>query len=456
MNNDTKKVHLIAIGGSVMHNLALALKNKGYQVQGSDDHIFEPSKSRLEAAGILPEETGWFPENITEDIDAVIVGMHAKEDNPEFLKAKELGLKVYSFPEYVYEQSKDKQRFVIAGSHGKTTVTSMILHVLKACKQKFDYVVGASVEGFDTMVQLTDDAPYIIIEGDEYLTASFDRVPKFMRYNHHIAVINGIAWDHVNVFPTFDEYVQLFKNFSENTPKAGTLIYNEEDKLTKEIAEANDGDILKFSYKTHPHKIKNGQTYLVHNKVEYPVPFFGEHNLINVNAAKVVCDRLCIEDEDFYKTLSNFKGAQNRLEEVAGNVKRKLFKDFAHSPSKLKATCNAVKSQFDQKVIAGFELHTYSSLTKSFLSEYKGALDNVDFPFVFFNPEVVSHKGLPEISATEVAQAFGISENNIFTNSQDFANAISTSIKENEDANVLLMSSGNFNGLDIQSFANEI
>lgn len=455
MNNDIKKVHLIAIGGSVMHNLALALHQKGYQVQGSDDQVFEPSKSRLKTAGLLPTELGWFPENITADLDAVIVGMHAKEDNPELIKARELGLTIHSFPSYVYEQSQNKQRIVIAGSHGKTSVTSMILHVLKACDQDFDYVVGAGIEGFDTMVKLSD-APYIIIEGDEYLSASFDRMPKFMRYQHHLLVLNGIAWDHVNVFPTFDGYVKLFKDLTDSTPKAGTIIYNSLDKETTKIAEENTGDVLKFDYAKHPHVIKNDITYLIDEEKEYQVPFFGEHNLINVNAAKVVCDRLCITNEKFYNAISSFKGAKNRLEEIVSNADRKVFKDFAHSPSKLKATCNAVKTQFKNPLIAVFEMHTYSSLTKSFLSEYENTLKNVDFPFVYFNPEVLKHKNLPEISIEEVSTAFGIQKDNIFTNSQELESALKTIAKAQNKANILLMSSGNFDGLKLEDLAKDL
>ncbi len=455
MSNAIKKVHLIAVGGSVMHNLALALQQKGYEVKGSDDRLFEPSKSRLEAAGLLPTELGWFPENITEELDAVIVGMHAKEDNPELLKAQELGLKTYSFPSYIYEQSEDKQRIVIAGSHGKTSITSMILHVLKACNCEFDYVVGAGIEGFETMVKLSD-APYIIIEGDEYLSAAFDKTPKFLRYNHHIGVMNGIAWDHVNVYPTFDDYVQLFKNFSNNTPKAGTLIYNKTDKLTSDIVEVNDADILKYEYEQHPHIVKDGKTYLVHDKKQYLVPFFGEHNLINVKAAKIVCERLSISDEAFYEAIGSFTGAKNRLEELASNNDRKVFKDFAHSPSKLKATCSAVKSQFNTDLIAAFELHTYSSLTKRFLQEYKNTLGTVDVPFVYFNPEVVAHKNLPELSIEEVATAFGIDASQVFVNAEEIASAIQNAAKSNTKANILLMSSGNFDGLNLSEFANSI
>ncbi|MBC7451538.1 MAG: peptidoglycan synthetase, partial [Cytophagales bacterium] len=337
------RVHFIAIGGAVMHNLALALHHKGYIVSGSDDEIFEPSKTRLAKYGLLPEILSWYPEKITQQLDAVILGMHARNDNPELQKAKELGLKIYSFPEYIYEQSKNKQRIVIAGSHGKTTITSMIMHVLKFFDRKFDYLVGAKLEGFDTMVQITDDAPIIIIEGDEYLTSPLDLTPKFLHYHHHIGLISGVAWDHINVYPTFEEYVKQFDAFADSTPKGGILIYSESDDLATLVGDKPRSDVKAVGYGTHKHEIVNGVTFLHTDKGKVEIEVFGKHNLKNINAAKMICMEIGINDEMFYKAIQTFKGAANRLEILGRNHHNVVFKDFAHAPSKLKATSKAVK-----------------------------------------------------------------------------------------------------------------
>lgn len=456
MKSLPKRVHLIAIGGSVMHNLALALHKNGVSVSGSDDEIYEPASSRLEAAGILPTEKGWFTEKITKDIDAIILGMHAKADNPELLKAKELNIPVFSFPEFIYEYSKNKQRIVITGSHGKTTITSMILHVLKQANKPCDYLVGALIDGFDTMVQLSD-APLLVVEGDEYLNSALDRVPKFFKYHHHIALISGIAWDHVNVFPTFDGYVEQFKNLALSTPKAGTVICNTEDPIAKDILKITptEGDILKFEYTTHPHEIVNGKPYLIFDKKRIPVNFFGKHNFSNVSAAKLICSRVRITDEEFYAAIQSFKGANKRLELVAENKDAVFYKDFAHSPSKVKASTLAVKELFPKrKLTACLELHTFSSTKKEFLKEYKDALKDADTAVVFLNPQVFENKGVQPFTIEELQKSFNRTDIHLFTSKEGLEQFISS--KKLTQENLLLMSSANFNNLDYQAVASKI
>ena len=376
------RIHLIAIGGSAMHNMALALLQKGFQVSGSDDAIFEPSKSRLEKHGLLPKEMGWFAEKITPDFDAIILGMHAREDNPELAKAKELNIPIYSYPEYIYEQSKNKKRIVIGGSHGKTSITAMILHVLQNLNIDCDYMVGAQLEGFDTMVKLTHDAPIIILEGDEYLSSPIDRRPKFHLYQPDIAVLSGIAWDHINVFPTFEMYVDQFRIFKNMV--SDTLIYCEEDKELKKLAREETNCKL-IPYSTPNHNIENGITTVSNTELI----IFGNHNLQNLNAAKLVCNKLGVSDFDFYKKIASFKGASMRLELVKKTATSSIYKDFAHSPSKLKATSSAMKKQFkDRKLVACMELHTFSSLNEEFLAEYKGSMDEPDTAIVYFSPDV--------------------------------------------------------------------
>jgi UDP-N-acetylmuramate: L-alanyl-gamma-D-glutamyl-meso-diaminopimelate ligase len=451
------RIHLIAIGGSAMHNLALALHGKGYHVTGSDDEIFEPSKSRLAAKDLLPKEIGWNPNIITDDIDAVILGMHARGDNPELIKAQQLGLKIYSYPEYIYEQTKEKIRVVVGGSHGKTTITSMILHVLKQCNIDCDYLVGAQLEGFDTMVKLTHEAKIAIIEGDEYLASPIDRRPKFHLYHPNIAVISGIAWDHINVFPTFENYVEQFKIFIELIEKNGTLAYcQKDDVLTSTVDKASNSGISKIAYAVPAHIIENGITSLITNtNGKVPLKIFGEHNLMNLEATRIVCNALSITDTDFYKAIQSFKGAAKRLEYVAGNKTFAVYKDFAHSPSKLKATTNAVKQQFpDRKIIACMELHTFSSLNETFLNEYNGAMNAADEAIVYFNPHTIEHKKLKPISEEQVKQAFGKNDILVFIKSSELTNYLKQ--KKWENKVLLLMSSGNFDGVDIQQFANEL
>ncbi len=437
-----------------MHNLALALHNKGYQVSGSDDEVFEPSKSRLAKAGILPAHIGWFPEKITKELDAVILGMHARADNPELLKAQELGLKIYSYPEYIYQQSLDKQRIVIAGSHGKTSITSMILHVLKFHNRKFDYMVGALLEGFDTMVKLTDDAPVIIIEGDEYLTSPLDRTPKFLHYHHHIGLVSGIAWDHINVYPTFDEYVKQFEIFADSTPKGGMLIYSENDDLATVICGKEREDVQQIEYKAHKHDIRHGQTYLTTEKGDVPLQIFGKHNMRNLAGAKAICTKIGITDDMFYEAIKSFKGAANRLEILEKGSNATVFKDFAHAPSKLKATTNAVKKQFpDRQLVAVLELHTFSSLNKEFLSQYRDTF-KADVPVVFYDKHTIEHKKLAPITEDDVKASFNNSELKVFTDSGRLREFLLGNNWKNK--NLLLMSSGNFGGINIKEVAKEV
>lgn len=442
-------LHFIAIGGSAMHNLALAMHSKGYRVTGSDDAIFEPSKTRLENKGLLPEEFGWFPEKITSDIDAVILGMHAKEDNPELLKAKELGLKIYSYPEFLYEQSKDKTRVVIGGSHGKTTITSMILHVMKYHNIEVDYMVGAQLEGFDTMVHLTKENDFIVLEGDEYLSSPIDRRPKFHLYKPNIALLSGIAWDHINVFPTYENYLEQFEIFINQITNGGILVYNEEDKDLKTLAESTINPIRKIPYQTPDYSVENGTTYLVTPEGNMPIEVFGKHNLNNLMGAKWICQNMGVDEVDFYEAIASFKGASKRLEKISENKDSVIFKDFAHSPSKVKATTEAVKEQYPNRtLVACLELHTYSSLNAEFLKEYQNALDAADVAVVFYSPDAVKIKRLEEVTYNQIAQSFKRDDLIIYTNPQEFKDFLFSYNLDN--AALLLMSSGNYGGLDFE------
>ncbi|WP_339876488.1 UDP-N-acetylmuramate--L-alanine ligase [Olleya marilimosa] len=444
------KVHFIAIGGSAMHNLALALHNKGYQVSGSDDTIFEPSKSRLEAKGLLPEQFGWFPEKISDNLDAIVLGMHAKADNPELLKAQDLGLKIYSYPEFLYEQSKHKTRVVIGGSHGKTTITSMILHVMHYHDRDVDYMVGAQLEGFDVMVKLTDDNDFIVLEGDEYLSSPIDRRPKFHLYKPNIALLSGIAWDHINVFPTYENYVEQFSIFIDSIVKGGSINYNEEDAEVKRVVEASANPIRKIAYHTPDYTVEDGETLLETPEGPMPIEVFGKHNLNNLAGAKWICQHMGIDEDDFYEAISTFKGASKRLEKIAENNTSVAFKDFAHSPSKVEATANAVKEQYQNRtLVACLELHTYSSLNAEFLKEYKGALDAADVAVVFYSPHAVEIKKLDKVSHEQIANAFQREDLIIYTNPEAFKDFL---FKQNFDNKaLLLMSSGNYGGLDFDA-----
>ena len=446
-------IHFIAIGGSAMHNLAIALHQKGYQVSGSDDTIHDPSKSRLEKYGLLPSEFGWFPEKITQDLDVIILGMHAKIDNPELLKAQEMGLKIYSYPEFLYEQSKDKTRVVIGGSHGKTTITSMILHVLNYHDREVDYMVGAQLEGFETMVHLTEENDFIVLEGDEYLSSPIDMRPKFHLYKPNIALLSGIAWDHINVFPTFENYKEQFKVFTDSMINGGSMVYNSEDENVAEIVESSENHIKKYPYETPNHFIEDGTTFLETEEGDLPLEIFGKHNLQNLAGAKWICQHMGIDEDDFYEAIASFSGASKRLEKITENSETVIFKDFAHSPSKVAATTKAVKEQYSNRtLIACLELHTYSSLNAEFLSEYKGALDAADKAVVFYSPHAVEIKQLDEVSKQQIADAFQRDDLIIYTNPTEFKAFL---FEENlTNSAVVLMSSGNYGGLDFEEVKN--
>ncbi len=440
-------IHFIAIGGAAMHNLALALHLKGDTVTGSDDVIFDPSKTRLEARGILPKAFGWYPDKITSNLDAVVVGMHAKADNKELLKAQDLGLKIYSYPEFLYEQSKFKTRVVIGGSHGKTTITSMILHVLHYFNRDVDYMVGAQLEGFDVMVKLTDENDFIILEGDEYLSSPIDSRPKFHLYKPNIALLSGIAWDHINVFPTWDIYVEQFKIFTDSIIKGGSITYNIEDAEVKKVVENSENTIRKFPYQTPDYIVENGITILETDEGSMPIEIFGKHNLNNLAGAKWICQQIGIDENDFYEAISTFQGASKRLEKIAETDNAIAYKDFAHSPSKVLATTNALKNQYpDRELIACLELHTYSSLNPEFLNQYKGTLAAADIAVVFYSPRAVEIKKLQAISQQQIMDAFQSEDLVVYTNPSEFKDFLFS--QKFSNTSLLLMSSGNYGGLN--------
>ncbi len=449
------KVHLIAIGGSAMHNLALALQEKGYEVTGSDDEVFEPSRSRLAAKGLLPATMGWDPSRIGTHLDAVILGMHARQDNPELVRALELGLRIYSYPEYLYAQNANRLRVVVGGSHGKTTITSMIMHVLRCAGIDFNYLVGAQVEGFDTMVRLSDSATVAVFEGDEYLASPIDRRPKFHLYHPHIAVISGIAWDHINVFPTFSFYVEQFERFMELIEPGGTLIYSADDETLSQSVERLTLQAEKVPYRALPCEIVDHVTRINRGAQTIPLKIFGTHNMQNLSAAYEVCKRLGVSDTLFFESVASFRGAARRLQTLAESAHSTLFLDFAHSPSKLGATLQAVKQQYPgRKLVACMELHTFSSLNANFLGEYRHTMQGADEAFVYFNPHTIEHKKLPPISCHEVREAFGDPFPEVFTDSGALVarlEAINWSHK-----NALLMTSGNFDGVDLPSLAQKL
>ncbi len=443
------KLHFIAIGGSAMHNLAIALKQKGYEISGSDDEIFEPSRSRLQRYGILPMEVGWFPEKIHKHLDAIILGMHARADNPELLRAQELGIPIFSYPEFLYQQSAGKKRIVIGGSHGKTTITAMILHVLAHEGIDCDYMVGAQLEGFEVMVRLSESAQWMIMEGDEYLTSPIDRRPKFLLYKPHIAVISGIAWDHINVFPVFEDYVQQFRLFTETIMESGKLIYYGDDAHVKAIATDFTGK--KENYGVHPYTFEENRFVLITpdgNRI--PLAFFGKHNMANLNAARLVCKEIGVSDDAFYKAIASFKGASNRLEFISDQHGMKIYRDFAHAPSKVQASVNALREQFPkQQLTACLELHTFSSLNEHFIHHYKGSLNAADRAIVFFDPHAVALKRLPELSRQQISKAFDHPDLHIFN---DVVQLKAFLIANRQPDSVLvLMSSGSFKGLEIRT-----
>ncbi len=435
-------IHFIAIGGAAMHNLALAVASKeGYQVTGSDDEIFDPALSHLRDAGLLPDEMGWHPERITPDIDAIILGMHAREDNPELVRARELGLKIYSFPEYLYEQTKDKIRIVVGGSHGKTTTTSMILYVLNRLGIEADYMVGAQIEGFERMVRLSDTAKYAVFEGDEYLTSPLDLRSKFLWYHPHVAILTGIAWDHINVFPTFPQYVDTFRQFVHTIEPNGSFIFYKGDENLRTIADNARKDITCIPYDAYEGNVS--------------MNVFGRHNMQNLQAAMLACHCIGVAPDDFYREISTFTGASNRLEKICETDTCVAYKDFAHSPSKLKATVNAVRERYPEKtLVAAMELHTFSSLMADFLPQYKGCMAEADTAFVYFNPKVIEHKRLTPISKEEVRDAFGTKNVEVFTSSEELQNKLKSLHYKNTA--LLMMSSGTFDGINIKEFATQL
>ena len=440
-----------------MHNLAIALCQKGYHVTGSDDEIFEPARSRLARYGLLPADEGWHPERVTADLDAIVLGMHARIDNPELLRAQELGLKIYSYPEYLYEQSRDKTRIVVGGSHGKTTTTAMILHVLRHCGIEADYMVGAQLEGFEVMVRLSDTAKVMVIEGDEYLTSPIDRRPKFHLYHPHVGIITGIEWDHVNVFPTFDIYNDQFAKYIDLIESGGTLVYCADDAVVREVAEANRrSDMTKIAYDVPAYRVADGITYLLpEGQNEVALRVFGRHNLLNLTAARHACRAVGVADADFYEAIATFGGASKRLELVRKSDTTAVYKDFAHAPSKLRATVAAMREQYpDRRLVACMELHTFSSLTAEFLTQYRGAMDAADVPMVYFSEHALQLKKLPPLSAEQVKEAFGNDRLQVFTDSSKMVETLKTIDFRN--TNLLLMSSGNFDGLDFNALAEEL
>lgn len=447
-------VHFIAIGGAAMHNLALAMHHLGHKVTGSDDEIFEPSKSRLSKFGLLPTQMGWDEQRITKELDAVILGMHARKENPELVKALEIGLRVYSYPEFIFEQSINKTRVVIAGSHGKTTITAMILHVLNKLDRNFDYLVGAQIEGFETMVRLSD-APVIILEGDEYLSSPIDRRPKFHLYHPQIALISGIAWDHINVFPTWENYKEQFSLFIDGLETGAKLVYCQNDEVLNALVARPNNDIEKFAYTTPDHRIEKGETIVSLDGKEFKISVFGDHNLQNMSGAQLVCAQLGIDCEVFYTAISDFTGASRRLEEIGRNEGTVVYKDFAHSPSKLVATVKAVKQQWPNRtLVACMELHTFSSLTKEFLQEYKNSMKDADVAIVFYKEETIAHKKLAPITKEEVRKAFDRGDLIVFTSQQEIEQYLKS--KNWHDSNLLLMSSGNFGGMNVDEFGAEV
>ncbi|NTW23667.1 MAG: peptidoglycan synthetase [Lentimicrobium sp.] len=448
-------VHFIAIGGSAMHNLAIALHNKGYHVTGSDDEIFDPAKSRLQILGLLPEAIGWEADRIHEGLDAIILGMHAKADNPELIKAKELGLKIYSYPEFLYEQAKNKTRVVIGGSHGKTSITAMILHVLNLSGIAADYMVGAQLEGFDVMVKLSEDADFMVFEGDEYLTSAMDLRPKFHVYQPHIALISGIAWDHVNVFPTFDNYLDQFRIFAGMIPENGSLIYCAEDENVVKVSASVRKNVSKRPYAKPDYFIKDGITWIRTGERIVPLKVFGHHNMLNLEGARLVCEAMGVEKDQFFDAIQSFAGASKRLELVDKNDSCSVYKDFAHSPSKLKATVNAVKEQFpERELIACMELHTYSSLNVGFLEEYRHTMDKADIAVIFYSRHALELKRLPFFTTEDVSKAFGRPDIQVYNDSNQLSDFLKSRSWKN--ANLLMMSSGNFDGIDLKALSANI
>jgi UDP-N-acetylmuramate: L-alanyl-gamma-D-glutamyl-meso-diaminopimelate ligase len=455
LNPPVMNIHFIAIGGAVMHNLAIALHRKGYNVTGSDDEIFEPSRSSLQEYGLLPRKGGWDPDRIHPGLDAVILGMHARRSNPELKKAQELGLQIYSFPEYLYEQSQKKKRVVIGGSHGKTTITAMVMHVLRDQNIDFDYMVGSRIEGFDTMVKITEEAPFIILEGDEYLSSPIDPRPKFHLYYPHMVLLSGIAWDHMNVFPTFEKYKKQFRKFLEIITGGGKVFYYDGDPILSEVVDTGHWSLLKIPYNEHPYKVDSGRFVLKTRYGDVPLTLFGRHNMQNIQGAQLICRDLGVEDHLFYDSIQTFKGAERRQQLLANGKDRAVYLDFAHAPSKVKATVNAFREMYrDRRLVACLELHTYSSLNMEFIPQYRGTMDEADLAMVYFNPAVVKHKRLPPLSTGEVQKQFGKKDLVVYNDAAQLERDLKA-LRKNTCV-LLIMTSGNFSGIDLKSLAREV
>ncbi|MEO9804719.1 MAG: Mur ligase domain-containing protein [Reichenbachiella sp.] len=451
MSQAHQKIHIIAIGGAVMSSLAVALKNKGMTVSGSDDKIYDPAASLLNTNELLPSEMGWNADNIDNSLDAIIVGMHAKSDNPELLKAQELGIRIWSYPEFIRAQADDKQRIVITGSHGKTTITGCIIHVLNYWGKDFDYVIGAKIEGIKETIKLSN-APVIIIEGDEYFTSPLDPEPKFLKYDHHIALISGTSWDHINVYPTEESYLTQFEKLADRTPKAGTLIYCSEDKHANKIASKERDDVKPVPYKTPKYKVNDAQ-FVING--DTPVKLFGKHNMQNMEGARLILDRIGITDEQFYEAISSFEGAYKRNNLLAQNAKTSVYTDFAHAPSKLAATASALKELYPKrKLVACYELHTFSSLNKDFLGNYKGAFNAPEEAIVYFDNGLIEEKKYASISEEDIKKSFNRKDIKVFTDSSELETYL---LDMNwQEKNLIFMSSGTFGGLDLASMAASI
>jgi len=450
-----QRVHFIAIGGAVMHNLAIILREKGHLVTGSDDEVFEPSRSRLKKHGLLPAKEGWYPGIITKEIDYIILGMHARKDNPELIKAMELGIRIYSYPEYVYELTKNKTRAAVCGSHGKTTVTAMVMHILNYNNYRFDYLVGSQLKGFETMAGFREDSQIAVLEGDEYLTSALDPKPKFFWYKPQLCIITGIAWDHINVFPAIKDYIGAFTELVNMMDKEGTLIYYKHDKVLQGIIEKSTGHTNAIPYDMHDYTIKDNKTFLRNEGKEFPVSFFGNHNMQNFSAAKQLCEILGVKNKDIYKAITSFEGASRRLQKITSTENSAIFFDFAHSPSKLKATVLSVKEQYPARfLVACMELHTYSSLNTEYISQYAHTMDSADTGIIFFNPEVFRHKNMKPFSVADVKRAFNNNSLYLFTDKNDLENFLEKFSWKGK--NLLMMSSGNFSGMDIQGLAKKL
>jgi UDP-N-acetylmuramate: L-alanyl-gamma-D-glutamyl-meso-diaminopimelate ligase len=448
MNN----IHFIAIGGAIMHQLAIALQKKGYKISGSDDEINDPAKSNLAAAGILPAAHGWYPEKITNNLDAIVLGMHAKGDNPELLRAKELGIPIYSFPQYMYEVSKNKKRVVVAGSHGKTTITSMIMHILKEQGVDFDYMVGAKVAGFDSSVKLSE-APIIVLEGDEYPASVEEKKPKIFFYHPHISVLSGIAWDHINVFPTYEIYLQQFETYLRGMEAGASLYYNCEDGEVKKVVASSAQHLKAVPYKMPKFHYENGDAVLDTENGPVRVSVFGRHNLLNMEAAVAVCVELGIAKADCYKAIASFAGAAKRLEKILETPELVAYRDFAHAPSKLKATLDAVREAYpNRELIACFELHTYSSLNEQFLSEYGHSMDAADKAIVHFSHHAIELKDLPKLATETVKKYFAREDLKVTDDKAKLESEVKNLLTESQKpVCLLLMSSGTFDGIDWNS-----